>query len=88
MKKLTADKARIKELEAIIAQAIEDKAMLQTALAAKARGTCPVCTRLSLVQIGDERWACLSRRCNSEFFIEGEPGQRMLNVKDRFRRGG
>ncbi|WLJ71102.1 hypothetical protein [Sphingomonas phage Carli] len=44
---------------------------------------CPICTQGQLVEVGFETWQCSRPRCNSEFFYDGEPGQRMLNCRDK-----
>jgi hypothetical protein len=51
---------------------------------------CPICGRGgSIVAVSEEVWRCASPSCNSELPIYGEPGQRMLNCRDKpgYRRG-
>lgn len=44
---------------------------------------CPICMSGQLVKVGPEVWWCSRSRCNSEFFYDGEPGNRLLNCRDK-----
>lgn len=47
---------------------------------------CPICEQAPLVSIEPETWDCSRPRCNNQFFIDGEEGQRTLNVRDKPRK--
>jgi hypothetical protein len=43
-------------------------------------GVCPICLRRSTYRSGPQQWDCMSRRCNSQFYVDNEG---LLNVRDR-----
>jgi len=47
---------------------------------------CPICEHGQLIAIRPELWHCSRSWCDSEFFYDGEPGQRTLNVRSKPKR--
>jgi hypothetical protein len=44
---------------------------------------CPICERGGLIAVGPGVWQCARQACNSEFYYDGKPGERMLAVRDK-----
>ena len=49
---------------------------------------CPICTRGTLVVVGENVWDCSRKRCNNQFFYDEWEGTGLyhLNVRDKPRR--